>query len=98
MAKPTRAVTYGRPASNRELRNRKKEPPKSAAKDKTIKQLLGEMYGDRVYLEVLLKETGTRVICYNAQLLLCISFLTLNFQSLTLIKSCDTLLNVSIAM
>ena len=43
---PTQKQVYRRIAS------------KSAASDKTVKQLLGELYGDKVYLEKLLEETG----------------------------------------
>lgn len=32
--------------------------PVSGGKDKTIKQLLGSLYADREYLEMLLKEEG----------------------------------------
>ena len=34
------------------------DPNKPVGSEKTIKQLLGELYGDRQYLEKLLKETG----------------------------------------
>ena len=47
---------YARPGTN--SRKRAQVEYKSAANDKTVKQLLGELYGDRVYLEKLLKETG----------------------------------------
>lgn len=59
MAKGGKGGQYNRPGS-RDGRKKNKEPPKSAAKDKTIKQLLGEMYGDRIYLEMLLKETDRK--------------------------------------
>lgn len=37
---------------------KKLEVSRPAGNEKTIKQLLGELYGDRQYLEKLLKETG----------------------------------------
>ena len=37
---------------------RKPVRPVSGQKDKTIKQLLGSLYADREYLEMLLKEEG----------------------------------------
>ena len=53
---------YGRPATRD--KGGRRQPPKSAGSDKTVKQLLGELYGDRVFLEKLLKETG-RLRCFN---------------------------------
>lgn len=43
------------PAKSRKARQ--SEPPASLARDKTVRQLLGELYGDRVYLERLMNET-----------------------------------------
>ena len=48
--------TYGRPIQQQQ--QQKVRDPKAAGSEKTIKQLLGELYGDRQYLEKLLKETG----------------------------------------
>ena len=36
----------------------KRDLSRSQANEKTIKQMLGELYGDKRYLEKLLKETG----------------------------------------
>lgn len=47
--------TYGRPGMQTQ---KKLEVSRPAGNEKTIKQLLGELYGDRQYLEKLLKETG----------------------------------------
>lgn len=47
--------TYGRPGMQTQ---KKLEVSRPAVNEKTIKQLLGELYGDRQYLEKLLKETG----------------------------------------
>ncbi|KAK2150784.1 hypothetical protein LSH36_389g01003 [Paralvinella palmiformis] len=49
-------ASYARPSTN-SRRKQKKPQYKSVVNDKTVKQLLGELYGDRVYLENLLKET-----------------------------------------
>ncbi|XP_062567687.1 outer dynein arm-docking complex subunit 4-like, partial [Saccostrea cucullata] len=46
--------TYGRPGMQTQ---KKLEISRPAGNEKTIKQLLGELYGDRQYLEKLLKET-----------------------------------------
>lgn len=46
--------TYGRPGMQTQ---KKLEVSRPAGNEKTIKQLLGELYGDRQYLEKLLKET-----------------------------------------
>ena len=50
-------ISYARPSTN-SRRKQQKPQYKSVVNDKTVKQLLGELYGDRVYLEKLLKETG----------------------------------------
>lgn len=48
-----------RPLAHQPARARKFDVNRSPGNEKTIKQLLGELYGDRQYLERLLKETGT---------------------------------------
>ena len=59
--KKPKAKTYGglRPGTRQ---NQTKQPPKSAQSDKTVKQMLGELYGDKMYLEKLTeaKENKTK--------------------------------------
>ncbi|XP_050406246.1 outer dynein arm-docking complex subunit 4 [Patella vulgata] len=47
--------TFGRPAVQQK---EKRKVSRSQGSEKTVKQLLGELYGDRKYLEKLLKETA----------------------------------------
>lgn len=51
--RPKPAPSYGRQATQA----KKKQPP-ALSKDKTVKELLGNLYADRVFLDDLLKETG----------------------------------------
>ena len=53
--KPKGYASYQRPVT-RQKTMAPRELPKGH--DKSVKQLLGELYGDKVYLEKLLKETG----------------------------------------
>jgi len=48
--------TYGSLRPGTRL-NQQHRPVKSAQSDKTVKQMLGELYGDKMYLEKLMKET-----------------------------------------
>lgn len=41
------------------LRDERKKPPAQSGTEKTVKQLLGELYGDKAFLEKLLKDTGS---------------------------------------
>ena len=52
-----KAKTYGRPAVTQQTKSSGTQR-QAVGSEKTIKQLLGELYGDRQYLEKLLKETG----------------------------------------
>ncbi|KAF6032938.1 TTC25 [Bugula neritina] len=54
--KPGASFTYGRATVQSE---QKKRPPPKSGTDKTVKQLLGELYGDKEFLEKILKETDT---------------------------------------
>ncbi|KAJ8320840.1 hypothetical protein KUTeg_002427 [Tegillarca granosa] len=47
--------TYSKPGQKKETK-KERECPKSTADPKTIKQLLGALYGDKEYLEMLLKD------------------------------------------
>ena len=49
--------TYQKPGAKKETK-KERERPKSAADTKTIKQLLGELYGDKEYLEKLMKDSS----------------------------------------
>lgn len=51
--KPKKYGTYSKPVAQKE---KQKELPKSAGSEKTVKQLLGELYKDKDYLEKLLKD------------------------------------------
>ncbi|XP_045209330.1 outer dynein arm-docking complex subunit 4-like isoform X2 [Mercenaria mercenaria] len=53
-----KAMTYGRPAAQQY--NKTTTQRVAVGSEKTIKQLLGELYGDRQYLEKLLKETDPK--------------------------------------
>ena len=65
--KAAASYTYGRAAIKSD--QRKRPPPKSGS-NKTVKQLLGEFYGDKEFLEKLLKETGrfnNEVLCVDSK-------------------------------
>lgn len=49
--------TYQKPGAKKEAK-KERERPKSAADKKTIQQLLGELYGDKEYLEKLMKDSS----------------------------------------
>ncbi|CAH1774091.1 unnamed protein product [Owenia fusiformis] len=53
---PKKRPMYGRPSTKQKAKGRQ-PPPKTSGDEKTVKQLLGELYGDKAYLEKLLKET-----------------------------------------
>ncbi|XP_033733348.1 tetratricopeptide repeat protein 25-like [Pecten maximus] len=59
---PKRGGGYGmgRSLTHAPVRKRKFDVNRSPGNEKTIKQLLGELYGDRQYLERLLKETDPK--------------------------------------
>ena len=54
---------YSKPGT-RQQEKKKRQPPVSSASERTVKQLLGELYGDKLYLEKLLKETGRYMPTY----------------------------------
>ncbi|XP_067928491.1 outer dynein arm-docking complex subunit 4-like [Watersipora subatra] len=56
LKKPGASFTYGRATAGSE---QKKRPPPKSGTEKTVRQLLGELYGDKEFLEKLLKETDT---------------------------------------
>ncbi|XP_064643391.1 outer dynein arm-docking complex subunit 4-like isoform X2 [Lineus longissimus] len=56
-AKPKKTYGYNKPVAKQNTQVRREVPVRSQGSEKTIKTLLGEMYGDKVYLEKLLKET-----------------------------------------
>ena len=53
---------YTRPAARKSANQKYKRRPGSTTDVKTVKQLLGELYADKEYLEKLLQETGTFLI------------------------------------
>ena len=57
--------TYGRPISQQSGEVKKTRTTKGAQNQKTVKQLLGELYADKEYLENLLKETGSAAFIYS---------------------------------
>ena len=60
--KKTKSKTYGTRSASR--RKQKQQPVAPPQNDKTVKQMLGELYGDKMYLEKLMKEIG-KEICFS---------------------------------
>ncbi|XP_060553247.1 outer dynein arm-docking complex subunit 4-like isoform X7 [Ruditapes philippinarum] len=54
-AKKQQKTSYSKPIAKKEER-KERDAPKGSADAKTVKQLLGELYGDKEYLEKLLKD------------------------------------------
>lgn len=54
-AKKQQRGGYQKPTTKKEEK-KEREAPKANADAKTVKQLLGELYGDKEYLEKLLKD------------------------------------------
>lgn len=50
--------TYGKPGAKKEAA-KERQKPQASGDQKTIKQLLGELYGDKDFLEKLLSEDST---------------------------------------
>lgn len=50
--------TYGKPGAKKEAA-KERQKPQTSGDQKTIKQLLGELYGDKDFLEKLLSEDST---------------------------------------
>lgn len=60
-AKKQQRGGYQKPTTKKEER-KEREAPKSPDDAKTVKQLLGELYGDKEYLEKLLKDQSKKQI------------------------------------
>ena len=57
--KPTRTNIKLKPT----IANRNKEMKPPTPSKKTVKQLLGELYADKEYLEKLMEDSGKFVVC-----------------------------------
>lgn len=55
--------TYGKPGAKKEAA-KERQKPQASGDQKTIKQLLGELYGDKDFLEKLLSEDSTYSVVY----------------------------------
>ena len=57
--KPKKQVGYSKPVTKKEEKKEDNRRAKTSSQDcKTMKQLLGELYKDKEYLETLLHDTG----------------------------------------
>ena len=56
--KPKKTGGYSKPMLKREVKKDNKLRPAMTHDRKTVKQLLGELYRDKEYLEAILKESG----------------------------------------
>lgn len=74
--------TYGKPGAKKEAA-KERQKPQASGDQKTIKQLLGELYGDKDFLEKLLSEDSTYSVVH---------FMLHSFWLVKVMQSCAFLL------